>query len=141
MRRKIPDIESLHRDVGFGVQFRLELDKLVLTLASALFAFSTSYVPTLRTVMSAGWLAFSWVSLAVSVAGGVFELLGWEKFYLSYRDFNHKGKVAEGESARKRITSWRRVARGAQLLGFVAGVVGMAVFYAINFRNIALEKP
>jgi hypothetical protein len=133
-----PTIEVVHKDITLGNTYRIELDKLLLTLAVALFAFSTSFVPTLSAIVASGWMAVGWGCLAASISGGILELLGWEMFYISYRDYDYRGKPEEGKRVRRIITLWRRVGRTAQILGFIAGVAAISYFYGLNFKNIRL---
>lgn len=135
-----PTIDVVHKDIALGNSYRIELDKLLLTLATALFAFSASFVPTLKSVGFQGWMVLGWSCLALSMGGGVIELYGWERFYLSYRDFDFKGRGPEGVLARKRITAWRTGARAIQIGGFVGGALALGVFYSSNFIHIKLAS-
>jgi hypothetical protein len=135
---KQPTIDVVHKDIALGNQYRLELDKLLLTLATALLAFSVAFVPTLRQVDYVQLMMVGWACLAASVVGGVVELHGWERFYLTYRDYEHKGE--DGTKVREQITGWRRFGRFVQMAGFAAGVVSIAAFYISNFQHLKLAQ-
>jgi hypothetical protein len=134
--RRGPDIDSLHSDLGFANTYRLELIKTVMTLAAGLLAFTVTFRPNLKPI-DAGWLVWpGWLGLGFSLVGALFNMLGWEHFYLSYRDFDWKGKKDEGVAARRRITSWRRPAMLVQFAGFMLGVLCVAIFAALNIDNV-----
>jgi hypothetical protein len=131
-----PDIESVHRDLDFANTYRLELIKTVMTLAAGLLAFTVAFRPNLS-VIAAGWLVWpGWLGLGLSLVGALFNMLGWEYFYVSYRDFDWKKNHAGGVAARGRITHWRRAAMLVQFAGFVLGVFCIAIFAALNIDNV-----
>lgn len=133
------NIDALHRDIATGNQYRLELSKTLLTLATGLLAFTFAFPPQLTAISNPEALRIGWSALAVSVLGGCVNLYGWERFYLSYRDWDWKGKGEDGKQARAAITRWRRIGRLAQFLGFVVGVAGVGAFAIANVSNIALK--
>ena len=133
-----PTIEALQNDIALGNQYRLELDKLLLALATALLAFTVAFIPTLRQVDHLQLMMIGWACLAASVVGGVLELHGWERFYLSYRDTNWKG--VDGDGVRRNITRWRRLGRFVQMAGFLAGVAAITAFYMWNFQHLKLAQ-
>lgn len=135
-----PTIEAIHRDVEFENKYRLELLKQLLTLAAAILAFTVSFRPTLAHV-DFGWLMWGgWVALGVSLGCGMLHMLLWSHFYLSYRDYDWHGRPSEGKSHRKYITGFRRFVMFFQFLGFAAGVLGIAIFAAVNFHNVLPPK-
>jgi hypothetical protein len=129
-----PGIDALQRDIEFGIRFRLELDKTLLTLVTALFAFTIAFAPTLATQVKGLYLPIGWTALALSMIGGIAELHGWERFYLTYRDFEHKG--LDGKPARKRITAWRRLGRFVFFTGFIVGALMIGLFAIENLPNV-----
>jgi len=142
---RTPTIEAIQRDVGLANQYRIELIKLLLTIAAALLAFTVAFRPSL-TRIDIGWAMWAgWLGLAVSMIGGLFHMLGWDHYYKSYRDHDWGNKddpaagKASGRAARKRINAWRRLSMYAQFGGFVVGVAGVALFAAINIDNA--QKP
>lgn len=136
-KREVP-ITVLHTDIGFANNYRLELSKTLLALSAALFAFTISFPPALTAIRDVWILGLAWAALGVSMIGGFGNLYGWEKFYISYRDY--KDNQQAGESARRCITCWRRIARGAQFLGFAVGITALAAFVVINRDNVKLAQ-
>lgn len=125
---------GLHTDVGFGNQYRLELIKTTLTVAVALLAFTVSFRPTLADP-SAVWLIWvGWIALGLSSTGAMVNMYGWERIYISYRDY--RGDRTSGEKYRERTTVWRRIGMAAQFGGFAVGVLSIAVFSAINLDKV-----
>lgn len=135
-----PTIESIHRDIDFGNRFRLELDKTLLTLVTALFAFTIAFAPTLTSIANAIFLQVGWIALALSMAGGLFELHGWECYYLTYRDYDFHANKAGGEAERAWITTWRRTARLVFFAGFLVGAAAIGLFAVENLPNVRPGK-
>jgi hypothetical protein len=140
-----PTIESVHRDITFANQYRLELIKYLLAIAAALFAFTITFRPSLSRV-DLGWAMWlGWAGLGASMIGGMFHMLGWDHYYKSYRDYDWKLRAtpaeakAEGRAARKKINGWRRIALSFQFGGFIVGVIGVGLFAAANIDNV--RKP
>ena len=135
--RRVQTIESLHRDVALANQYRLELIKLVMTLATALLAFTVSFRPSLRAV-NEPWLMWAgWIGLGVSILGGMVNMNGWDTFYISYRDYDwHSGPV-DGKQTRVGITLGRRAGAFFQFAGFAGGVFAISFFAALNLANVA----
>ena len=129
-----PSIEALHRDIALANQYRLELIKLLMTLCAGILAFTVSFRPSLRDVQSS-WLMWSgWIGLGVSMVGGMIHMHGWDRFYISFRNFEHRGK--SGKDKRRQINRWRRVGMIAQFVGFALGVLAVALFAAANLGNV-----
>jgi len=85
-----PSIDALQRDIALANQYRLELIKLLMTLSAGILAFTVSFRPSLRDVQN-GWLMWAgWIGLGVSMVGGMIHMLGWDRFYVSYRDYDTK---------------------------------------------------
>ncbi len=117
-----------------------ELSKILLGLSAGLLAFTTSFPPALTAIQNDWLLAIVWGGLAASLVGGLFNLYGWEKFYITYRDC--AADKTEGDRRRKKITLWRRTAHFLQFAGFGLGVLALAWFVISNRTNIKLaEKP
>jgi hypothetical protein len=128
-------IESLQKDIETGNSYRMEGLKLMLTLGTGLLAFTVTFRPTLAQV-TAEWLIYwSWCSLGVSVVCGIGIMLCWERFYLSYR-LDWHDKPQKGKTKRKRLTWLRRALLVLQFVAFSYGVVGVALFAALNFHNV-----
>lgn len=136
--RPEPTNEAVQTDIGFGNQFRLELVKTILTLAPALLAFTIAFRPKL-VQLDWEWLMWlGWIGLGLSTLGAMVNMYGWERFYLSYRDFKHN--IPAGVAARKIITLWRRAGAVLQFGGFGGGVLAIAVFAAKNLDKLPLAK-
>jgi hypothetical protein len=133
--RPRPGIEAVQRDIALANTYRIELIKFVLAITAALFAFTVSFRPTLWQVVvpEAMWIA--WGGLALSMLGGLFHMEGWDHFYKSYRDFDHRGRFDQGKRARRGINVWRRAGMVVQYAGFVIGVAGVAVFAGANLDH------
>lgn len=135
-----PTIDALHRDIAFANNYRLELIKLLMALCAALFAFTVTFRPDLAKVLWPEAMWIGWGGLAVSMVGGVMHLHGWDRFYMTYRDFDHKYRKLPGpidgarlgNIRRKKINFWRDVGKYCQFAGFVLGVAGVAWFAAVN---------
>jgi hypothetical protein len=139
-----PTIDAVHRDIALANQYRLELIKILLTMAAALFAFTVAFRPSLTQVDLNWAMWLGWFGLGASMIGGIFHMLGWDQYYKSYRDHDWKnpdpeaGK-REGKEARANINKWRRAAMVLQFAGFMLGVAGTGLFAGANIDNV--RKP
>ena len=61
---------------------------------------------------------------------------GWDRFYVSYRDFDHRGDKNGGKAKRKQIAAWRRPAMVMQFAGFAIGMLAIGLFSAMNIANV-----
>ncbi|MFJ7793839.1 hypothetical protein [Pseudomonas sp. NPDC096950] len=130
-------IESVQFDIAQGNNYRMELSKTMLAIATGLLAFTISFPPTLTKITWVESMQVGWLGLAASIIGGFVNMYGWERFYLSYReDFHGKGEAAKGN--RKWITVWRRCGRFVQSAGLCIGVIGIGIFAYCNLPNIKL---
>jgi hypothetical protein len=135
---KRPTIESVHRDLSFANAYRQEFIKSLILIAGALFAFSISFRPELRTVSHEMLFWIAWIGLGISMLGGFAQLAAWERFYSSYQRFEHKG--LDGGARRKPITLFRRIALVFQVTGFLIGVAALGSFTALNLANYEKAK-
>ena len=129
-----PSIGAIQTDIGFGIQFRLELIKLILTIAPAVLAFTVAFRPKLT---SPEWLPLmwlGWLSLGLATVGAMTNMYGWERFYISYRDY--KDDVEAGRKARKQITYWRGLGAFLQFVFFGLGILSIAIFAALNLDKV-----
>lgn len=137
--RHTPDIESMHRDLEFANNYRLELIKHIMTLAAGVLAFTVAFRPTLKPIFQ-GWLMWiGWLGLGLSMIGGLMHLLGWDRFYTTYRDYDFKGQHTQGVNKRHVITGWRRLGMFMQFIGFGVGVLAIGVFAALNLGNVVVK--
>ena len=135
-----PDIEIVHKDIALGNSYRLELSKSLLALSTGLFAFTIAFPPAISVGTDITLLRVGWLCLAASMAGGLGNLYGWEKFYLTYRDYDFKGLSSAGKCVRRKITFLRRLARAAQFLGFLLGAFAIGWFTADNIQYAPVDK-
>ena len=78
-----------------------------------------------------------WIALGISLACGMFHMLLWSWFYISYRDYDWHHNPCAGKKHRDDITNLRRWVMFFQFAGFTVGVLGIAAFAAVNFQNVA----
>jgi hypothetical protein len=129
-----PPLEITQNNVGLANTYRIELSKQLLTIATALFAFTVTFygvgAPGARAPGApyAAYTAIGWAALAASIFCGLFVMWAWERFYISYRDCDYHGEGAEGFKRRKRLTAWRRAALVVQYATFLGGVVCVGLF-------------
>jgi hypothetical protein len=64
----------------------------------------------------------------------------YRPFYLAFRDYDWHGKGEAGKKHRDMINDWRKVVMFFQFLGFAIGVLGIALFAALNFQNVSSPK-
>jgi hypothetical protein len=129
----VPTHEELHRDISLANQYRLEFIKHTMSIAAGVFVFTVTFrreiigthVAALPQLIAAGWIA-----LLVSLLGGLGQMAGWDRYYISYRD--HKTDYAGGEEARSSITFFRRCAMVFQLLAFFFGLGCVAIYCIAN---------
>ncbi len=139
-----PTIESIHRDLALANTYRIELLRTMLALSGGLFAFTVTFRPTLTHVDQAWGMWVGWIGLAVSMGGGFVQLLGWDHYYKSYRDFDWKKRNKDGKALGKKkrddVTEWRRWGLFFQWVGFAAGIIGIGTFSAANIANIHVTQ-
>ena len=66
-----PTIDAIHRDIALANEYRLELIKILLTIAAALFAFTVTFRPSLTKVDLGCAMWVGWAALGLSMIGGV----------------------------------------------------------------------
>jgi hypothetical protein len=137
--RRKATIDSLQKDIETGNSYRMEALKQMLTLATALLAFTVSFRPTLKAVNQEWLIFYSWLALGISIVSGIAIMMCWERFYLAYRlDWHDKAK--EGENRRDQITLVRRLLLLLQLISFAFGTLGVAIFAGLNFTNVVASS-
>jgi hypothetical protein len=136
--REAPPIAATQADVGFAIQFRLEFAKQLLTIATALLAFSVGFFTTPAAVAPAAARALAplawmgWGFLIVSIVLGLYQLRCWDWFYVSYRDYDHDKKYELGKAYRKGVTYRRRNAMAVQFATLLIGILFVAIFAAFR---------
>jgi hypothetical protein len=136
-----PSIEALQKDIELANTYRLEKQKTMLTITTALLAFTVSFRPKLTPPVHFEWaMVMGWVGLSIALIAGVATLQAWEQFYISYRDYDWKGKHEDGKSHRRKVTGWRRTLFAFQCIGFLVGIVGVGLFAAANIGNVQVTN-
>ena len=124
--------EMVHRDIALGNTYRLEVSKHSLYIASGLLAFSIGFPPSVDVATDKTILFTAWGLLSISIIGGIGNLYFWEKFYLTYRDFDFDGNEDGGKSARRVLSRYRRIMRFFQFVGIGLGAPMIAFFAGTN---------
>jgi hypothetical protein len=136
-----PGAEWVLADIGRSVDFRKEYYKYTITIATALLAFSVSFPPTLTSIGSVFLVRIAWLALGVSILCGVTAHFAWSKFFISFRNFDNRGKRKAGIQNRKTWTGTRRMVEFIQFVGLLIGVIGIALFASVNYQHVALHAP
>lgn len=134
-----PSIDALQRDIEFANTFRLEKLKTMLAITTALLAFTMTFRPKLSAAQFEWAMVVGWIGLSVSLLTGIAAMQAWEQFYISYRNYDWKGKPEEGKRRRKVITGWRRFLFALECIGFLIGLTGIGLFAAVNVHNVQVE--
>ena len=134
-----PPFEMVQSNVALANTYRLELNKQVIGIATALFAFTISFflpapfgspaAAAITTYKPLAWIG--WICLAAAILCGLYQLRAWEQFYLTYR-LDNKDKSADAELKREGITATRRLAMVVQYTTFVLGLVATGLFAAFR---------
>jgi len=134
------DKDFLQKNIDRSVDFRKEYYKYSLGISTALLAFTVSFPPNLTKVYCP-WLIFiAWAGLGTAVVAGVLAHDLWSRFFMTWRNYDNKGKADRGKVVRDSITWWRRKADYVQLVGLAVGVACIVVFAGVNIANIAPKE-
>jgi hypothetical protein len=128
-------LEDIHRDVAFANSYRLELIKHTISLSAGVFVLTLTFIKDYianRTVLFTEMIPIGWAALVVSILGGLAHMATWDRYYISYRDWDFAGDKEKGKKARKLINICRWISMVLQFGGLAAGLVAMLVFYAMN---------
>lgn len=100
--------EIMHRDIAIGNDFRKERIKLLITLATGVFALMVTFHKDLfgghETSIALNALLIGFFLLLVSVVAGIWHFKGWENFYLAHRGLSNavwSYHVANGDTAKQ----------------------------------------
>jgi hypothetical protein len=110
-------------------------------LAAAVFVFTVAFMKDFlggHPPASSWLIGVGWAAMVLSLLGGLVHMVGWDRYYISYRDYRN---AAEGKKARRRINRWRRGAMVVQLAGFVVGMGAIAWFCMRNLDPVASTPP
>ena len=135
---RVPEIEIAHKNISLANIYRIEVIKYCILASTSLLAFTVSFRPALVEPVNNVLLWVSWFSLGFSALGGVGNMYGWERFYMTYRDYDLRDMKAEGKAARKPIQLLRRFCMMLQFAGLAAGVLSVALYFS---QNIDKLKP
>jgi hypothetical protein len=131
--------DIIQDNVSIANDYRMELRKQLLTIATAIFAFTVSLFPqhgVIAPEQAPPTLAWGgWGFLLVSIICGLYSLSRWERFYMSYRDFDNKGNESDGKRLRERLTSARRILDFTQIVALAAGALLVAIFAAFRLGS------
>jgi hypothetical protein len=127
-------------NLGFANTYRLELNKQIVAISTALFAFTVAFftpnsVSAHAAQMTAAlrWLAWAgWTFLGLAIFSGLAQMELWERFYMTYRDYDNRGQKDVGIAKRRPLTICRRVAKGVQYFAFAVGGCCIGVFAALR---------
>lgn len=133
-----PAADFLKSDLDRAVDYRKEYYKYVIAIATALLAFTVSFPPQLSRPPEMTWLILAaWAFLGLAVLAGVRVHMTWAKFFISFRDFDNKGKKDEGRKVRELINLERHILDVFQIIGLVVGVIGIVLFAGSNLKYLA----
>jgi hypothetical protein len=136
------DKDFLQNNIDRSIEYRKEYYKYSIGIATALLAFTVSFPSTLSKVDYSDLIFAAWTGLGVAVLGGVASHILWSNFFITWRNYDNKGRPSEGKAKRKPITTFRRLFDILQIVGLAVGVGGVVLFAGLNLGNIALkEKP
>ena len=135
-----PGAEWVLKDIDRSIDYRKKYYEYSVTIATALLAFSISFPPTLTAVHCVILVKAAWIALGVSILCGVTAHFAWSKFFISFRDFDNRGRGNNGKFNRKKWTLVRRAMELFQFLSLLIGVMGMSVFAAVNYQYLALHS-
>jgi hypothetical protein len=81
--------ELIHRDIVLGNDYRKERIKLLITLATGVFALTVTFHKDLLhehlTRLDLILVLLGWVALLISLAAGILHFGAWENYYLEFR--------------------------------------------------------
>ena len=130
----------LSQNIDRSIEYRREYYKYAIGIASALLAFTVSFPPTLKGRPDhPEYIVYAWGGLGVAVMAGVAVHLLWSYFFITWRDFDHRGDSGRGRQVRGVITLLRRVLDLALIAALLVGVAGVVAFAAANVNNIAAK--
>lgn len=155
--------DLIHRDIAIGNDYRKERIKLLITLATGVFALSVTFHKDLfGSVLTSTGLSlvlFGWAAMIVSLGAGIVHFRKWEDFYLEHRVRGNavwryyvatassdaseelKARIAFHKSRerindlQKSYAKWNFI----QSTSLVVGMVSIALYAAVSGKS-ALEK-
>ena len=134
------DKDFLQQNIDRSIDYRKEYYKYNIGIATALLAFTVSFPSTLSKVDYPNLIFGAWAGLGVAVLSAVATHILWSSFFITWRDYDNRGRSPEGKRARAPITLLRRSFDVLQIVGLTVGVCGVVVFAGLNLGNIALKE-
>jgi hypothetical protein len=134
------DKDFLQKNIDRSIEYRKEYYKYNIGIATALLAFTVSFPSTLSKVDYPNLIFAAWIGLGVAVLSGVATHILWSDFFITWRNYDNRGRRQEGQRARAPITRARRLFDLLQIVGLVMGVGGVVAFAGLNLGNIALKE-
>lgn len=136
-----PDAAFLSNDIDRAVDYRKEYYKYIISISSALLAFTVSFPPNLASPpQSPEFIIVAWAGLGLAIISGVSVHYLWAQFFITWRDHDNRRDFDGGKRVRAKITLARRICDFAQILGLVIGLFGVVLFAATNLGNIAPKQ-
>ncbi len=125
-------------DIERARDYRKAYYQYAIGIATSLLAFTLAFQPTLKAAPSCVLLeVVGWGGLGLVIAAGLRVHMTWANFFISFRDFDNRGKRDEGKRQRDAITVERRILDWLILIGLVIGVADVVGFTAVNLHNVA----
>jgi hypothetical protein len=157
--------EMIHRDIVIGNDYRKERIKLLITLATGVFAltatFHKDFFGERLTVLELGLVLLGWLALIISLLAGIVHFRKWEDFYLEHRSLGNanwkyhvfidneeeqKKACIEYNRAKSRIDYlrksykiWNTIQSLTLVLGlvFIGGYVATAGYESIHHSGVS----
>jgi hypothetical protein len=134
------DKDFLQKNIDRSIDYRKEYYKYSIGIATALLAFTVSFPSTLSKIDLPELIFAAWAGLGVAVLTGVASHILWSNFFITWRNYDNRGRRTEGQAARRPITALRRLFDALQIIALIVGVGGVVIFAGFNLGNIALKE-
>ena len=134
-----PAADWVQADISRTFELRRDYYKYSIGVATALLAFTISFPPALSEVEASSLVFVAWPALGVAILCGISLHYIWAQFYITWRNFDNRGRRADGQARRKTLTRLRRTLELVQVVALAVGVLGTSIFASLNVGNIALK--
>lgn len=118
--------DIIHRDIAIGNDYRKERIKLLITLATGVFALTVTFHKDLLTNTGFYLVLAGWAMMIISLGAGIVHFQQWENFYLEHR--------ARGNAV------WRYYVATAAAAAAVSSDVALAAATEERKARIAFHK-
>ena len=135
-----------NRDIALANQYRQDGIRHCMTLATATFAFTLTFHKEFAVgALAAGNLykasaLIGWLSLLLSITGGLVHMKAWERFYASYIA-DAEGRDEAGRRTRAGLRTQRIWSGRVQYVGLIAGLAFIALYVLPGFLNAPVLSP